>query len=179
MIYPLFFIAAAYGLVRAIERRHVGGRRWAVGALLAGLAVHTVVLICWVPDQIGYRNAGVRGEPGYVINDSDLDWGQDLLALRDFVERNQIEELYLLDRGSTNPCRHGFPTLRSLTPGEPVTGWLAVFERPYWLNRGPVRKHLRGAADCAGAQGLVGLAAGLPSRSAGRQRRSDVPHREY
>lgn len=86
-VYPLLAIASAYGLVRAFEKR----LRATVPVTIALVALvpvgQAVVLAASFPNQIAYFNAMAGSDPGFVLSDSDLDWGQDVLAMeRYFAE---------------------------------------------------------------------------------------------
>jgi hypothetical protein len=66
-----------------------------------------------------------------VLLDSDLDWGQDLFALRREAIARGIPALQIAFFGTLRQCQHGLPTLSGLTPGKPATGWIAISENYY------------------------------------------------
>ena len=93
------------------------------GAALASVAWSRVprvlvgVAVAWLgfefvrihPDYLAYFNqfAG-RADRGYhYAVDSNLDWGQDLPALNDYLEREHIEEIQLLYFGRVDPEIYG------------------------------------------------------------------------
>ena len=138
VVYPLLALPAAYGLVRwaeALDGRP--GRRLLAGAV--GLVVLQLGLLgASVPHQTTYFNVLAGRAPARVSPDSDFDWGQGVLALERYVAAHPIPELYVQLTGSARLCQHRLPPLRQL-PSHPVTGWIAVSEFPYLVNRGAVR----------------------------------------
>ena len=131
-----------------------------VGGAAALLLAWQVLLAAAVhPDHLGWFNPLAGREPGRVLVDSDLDWGQDVLQLERFCAEREIERLHLAVFGNARLCRHeGLPPLRWLQPFEPVSGWVAVSEmylRDHWRRsyedpcerRRAVRYERRGAYD--------------------------------
>jgi 4-amino-4-deoxy-L-arabinose transferase-like glycosyltransferase len=140
VVYPLIAMASAYGLVRAFENI---GRGWRGVALAVLLPVSQAVLVgASFPNQIAYFNIMAGSDPGFVLSDSDLDWGQDVLAMERYFTAHPVPELYVLPNGTALFCEHNLPPLKSLPVGQQVNGWIAVFERPYRLNRGRARKDI-------------------------------------
>ena len=66
-----------------------------------------------------------------VLLDSDLDWGQDLFALRREAKARGIEALSIAFFGTLRQCQHGLPKLTALQPGKTTTGWIAISENYY------------------------------------------------
>jgi 4-amino-4-deoxy-L-arabinose transferase-like glycosyltransferase len=130
-VYPVLAVSLGVGVDDLFERSEGGARRLlATGvALLFGsqLLVATVVR----PDYLGWFNALAGREPGRVLVDSDLDWGQDVLQLERFCAAEQVPLLNVALFGNARLCEHRLPELRWLPPGEPVTGWVAVSEMYY------------------------------------------------
>jgi hypothetical protein len=80
------------------------------------------------PDFLPYFNELAGRDPGRILIDSDLDWGQDFLRLGDFVRSHQIRQLHIAFYGTVLQCRHGMGDLIQLEPGTPTTGWIAISE---------------------------------------------------
>jgi hypothetical protein len=78
----------------------------AVAALVLWLVVGTLLV---APHYLAYFNEAVGGPSnGYqVLTDSSLDWGQDLIGLRDYMTRNGIESVNLSYFGSVPPEAYG------------------------------------------------------------------------
>lgn len=93
-IFPFLFLFIAK-IINLIDFKKWG---WAT--------VGFVILILWYlssaltsfPNYIAYFNefaGGSRG--GYkILTDSNLDWGQDVFRIKDYVEKNQIKDYYLV-----------------------------------------------------------------------------------
>ena len=130
-IYPLLAVAVGVG-GSALLRGRV---RTGVVALL--LLWQSAMVARDFPDYVASFNLLAGSEPGEVLVDSDLDWGQDVFQLREVCEQQDIEQLHIAYFGSVRLCDHGLPPLRWLQPGERVTGWVAVSEmyfRDHWHN---------------------------------------------
>jgi 4-amino-4-deoxy-L-arabinose transferase-like glycosyltransferase len=102
-LYPLLIVLAAEAASRAMVSR----RRVAVAAALGGwLAVGTA----WVhPHHLAYFNELIGG-PGNgwrYLADSNLEWGQDLPALKRWMERAGVRHVWLRYFGSDLPERYG------------------------------------------------------------------------
>jgi hypothetical protein len=112
--YPaLFLLAGAAGAWLLGPGRLL---RWATGVSL-GLVLATALWI-W-PDYLAYFNAASGGPSrGYRrLVDSSLDWGQDLPALRNWLEqhghaRGGQEPVYLSYFGTSSPDHHGIRAWR-------------------------------------------------------------------
>lgn len=77
------------------------------------------------PDQIAYFNTFFN-DPAkkyrYVV-DSNLDWGNELYALRDFMKERGISEINLDYFGNVNPADYGIQWKQATTESQ---GWLAI-----------------------------------------------------
>jgi hypothetical protein len=83
------------------------------------------------PDTLAYFNVFAGDEPGRILVDSDLDWGQDLHRLADTVRARRITHLALAYYGSTDHARDVMPALRPVPKHAPDTGWIAISETYY------------------------------------------------
>jgi len=74
--------------------------------LLAWFCLESVLVF---PHHLAYFNEVAGGPKGGVnwLADSNLDWGQDLKRLRDYVERNRVQSLRLLYFGTADPAYYG------------------------------------------------------------------------
>jgi hypothetical protein len=61
----------------------------------------------------------------YYLTDSNLDWGQGLISLRDYELKHPGESLRLAYFGSVNPALYGVRA-EPLAPSEPVTGKVVI-----------------------------------------------------
>ena len=103
---PLFVLAALV-MGRLFQARHIVAR--AVPALLVGLQFISVVTV--YPDYLSYFNETVGGPQNgwYYLSDSNIDWGQDLPVLAEFVEENEIDRIRLAYFGAGSPAFYGIP----------------------------------------------------------------------
>jgi Dolichyl-phosphate-mannose-protein mannosyltransferase len=108
---------------------HSGGRsRWAIAAL-ALLLVQGVETARTAPWYLSFFNAFAGGPGrGYrIVNDSNVDWGQGLIALREEMSRRGISKITLAYHGTADPAIYGIDYV-PYTGGalDPNTEWLAV-----------------------------------------------------
>jgi hypothetical protein len=93
------------------------GRAWQSGRALARAGA--AVLVVWyvagsvmiAPHYLTYFTelaGGARGGARYFV-DSNLDWGQELIGLRNYLARHGIERVYLSYFGTANPVAYGVP----------------------------------------------------------------------
>ena len=96
------------------------------GLLVAGIAVESARAL---PYPLSFFNALVGG-PGRgdrIVNDSNVDWGQGLKALRRELDRRGIARVHLAYHGTVDPALYGidYVLYANGTPG-PESDWLAV-----------------------------------------------------
>ena len=101
------------------------GRRWIAAVLLAW---HSVASAFAHPDAFPYFNEAAGGAPWRLLSDSNIDWGQDALRLRDVVRAKKIDRIGLGVIGLHDWDALGMPAHYRLQRGIPVRGWVAVSE---------------------------------------------------
>ena len=132
-VYPVLFVAVGCGAAAAMRRRP---GRVIVGVLAAGLAVEAAAAY---PHYISFFNApaAAAGRGGYdLLADSNLDWGQGLIALRTWQQSHGGEPLYLSYFGLADPRAFGLryvplPTRSRADPGTPAR--FPDPARPCWV----------------------------------------------
>jgi len=122
VIYPFVAIIAAYG---AAEMWQDMPKKAIVVALLASFFIGTTLAH---PDYLAWFNELAGRHPENVLNDSNLDWGQDVLRLAKVAREEKIGSLSILIFGSNDLDRLGLPPHQTLQPRVPVQGWIAVSE---------------------------------------------------
>ena len=122
-VLPLLAILAAAGLARIWERRGAAAR-WVIG-VLAALQILSVATA--YPHLLAFTSVWAGGRDGAhrVLVDSSLDWGQELLELRDFMAREGVARVRLSYFGSAMPEAYGIdyvplPSFFRLEGGTPA-----------------------------------------------------------
>lgn len=99
-----------------------------VPALLAGFVASTLRSY---PACIGYFTEWARAHPERYLNDSNLDWGQDLARLAAFMDERGIERIHLdafVPDEAPEIYLKGRHERRPVDRGLPEKGWFAVSE---------------------------------------------------
>lgn len=118
---PIYGPLAICAAVAAVEWQRL---RLASGALILWLVASTAL---GHPDYLSWFNGFAR-HPEQILNDSNLDWGQDVLRLSEAVHELRIRSL-TVSIFSTAPLEAiGLPPSQPLDPTQPVHGWLALSE---------------------------------------------------
>ena len=104
----------------------IGGA--AIGLLLA---IQIAVVERARPQLMAFFNAFAGAEPGRALIDSDLDWGQDMLLLKQELAARGVKEVHYGLFAIVNPCEPGWPKMIPLQPGRPVSGWVVLSEQFY------------------------------------------------
>ena len=101
---------------------------WLARAGVILVLVQAVEATTASPWHLSFFNR-VAGGPGSdrIVNDSNVDWGQGLIALRDELARRGIRRIHLAYHGTADPAFYGIDYVPYLggTPG-PESDWLAV-----------------------------------------------------
>ncbi|NQT90372.1 MAG: glycosyltransferase family 39 protein [Candidatus Omnitrophica bacterium] len=103
-IYPLCFIYASKLINLKVKRERI------FKAILGLLCIWYLIgtLSAW-PDYLPYFNEFAGGAEGgwRHLGDANVDYGQDLPALSDYMEENDIEEVSLLSPSTADPAYYG------------------------------------------------------------------------
>lgn len=131
VVYPLGAVGASAGLLRLVSyfpKFSEGWRRF----IPAGLVLWQFTIACFAfPNYLSYFNRFGGSEPGSILVDSDLDWGQGLYELSEFAKEQQIDTLNLAYFGLAQDCWYDLPTIKLLSADSTVHGWVAVSEAAY------------------------------------------------
>ncbi|HKB11151.1 MAG TPA: glycosyltransferase family 39 protein [Vicinamibacterales bacterium] len=144
MLFPLLFFALAISTKLDIGDRYVlpaypfllllcaaawhaaGVRPLARGLVVALVAFQAVDVLRYAPDQLSYMTIFVPQDRGYtLLTDSNLDWGQGLLALRDYERGHPAVPISLAYFGGVDPRSYGIAA-RSLGEQDRVHGTVVV-----------------------------------------------------
>ena len=109
----------------------------AAAAILAlpRLRIVSAVLVLWLlangviahPDYLPWFNE-FAPHPEKVLNDSNLDWGQDVLRLVRYTRDQRLTQISLLLITSADVDRLGFPPHATIKYGDKVHGWFVTSE---------------------------------------------------
>ena len=120
LVYPfaLLFVASVW---------HYARKKRAILMLLTALALVNVVdTLRYAPGYLSYFTPFVNPATSWkLLSDSNLDWGQGLLALRDYQAKHPNETLHVAYFGTMDPKLYGI-RYTPLEPGERVTGTVVV-----------------------------------------------------
>jgi dolichyl-phosphate-mannose-protein mannosyltransferase len=110
----------------AASQSRRGIARVVAGALVALLAIESLAA---APRWLAFFNwpSGGPGGGYRLLNDSNVDWGQGLIALREAMRERGITRILLAYHGTTDPALYGIDYVPYLggAPG-PESDWLAV-----------------------------------------------------
>lgn len=146
-IYVPLSLAAAVAVMALFRHQKLRHRhRLARGVVIVLLSWHLIASFVAHPDYLAYFNELALPDPSRYLVDSNLDWGQDILRLRDEVRRLKIEHLGVALFGPADLDRLGFPPYFSVEAHTPAHGWIAVSDHLYrwslssggwrWIDRG-------------------------------------------
>ncbi|MEK6371944.1 MAG: hypothetical protein AABO58_04545 [Acidobacteriota bacterium] len=130
MYVPLSMLAALAIISVAAPASGAGGRSdrrytYAVAALCVWLLVNSFLAH---PDYLPWANALAGRHPERVALDSNFDWGQDVVRLRDEVRRRGITTLRAALWGTTDLRRIGLPPVEPIDAQRGAPGWYAISE---------------------------------------------------
>ncbi len=136
-------LAVIAGVGAAMLLRDSAGRRaaWRVPALFGLFAWQAVSGAMAHPDYLSYTNEITRGHPENFVAESDLDWGQDMHRVGDFLKKMGATEVTFTPYNVTYvQAGHAFPKVTfsdwyHASPGWNVVslgGW-KVYNHPGWI----------------------------------------------
>lgn len=101
-IYPILFIISSIVSVNLLNKK------WDKIFLFFLISFNVYSFFRFFPYNISYINEFVKKNNAYFyFVDSNLDWGQGLVALKEYIEREKINEIYLSYFGTANPKSYG------------------------------------------------------------------------
>jgi len=100
-VYPFFLVYAA----AAAEFLFIRKWRWLLGLLIC---LQIADCLRYAPDYLSFFNVFVNPARSYeLLSDSNLDWGQGLVALRDYQAKHPDEVIHLAYYGLEDPAWYG------------------------------------------------------------------------
>jgi hypothetical protein len=94
--------------------------------LISFVIINAADALRYAPGYLSYFNVFVRPANAYrLLSDSNLDWGQGLLAVRDYQHNHPTEQIWLAYFGSIDPAIYGIKA-QLLKENERVSGTVIV-----------------------------------------------------
>ncbi len=119
-LYPFALLIA--GGIWEHARKH----RLGMAAVILALCLNAADALRYAPDYLAYFNIFVNSSSSWrLLTDSNLDWGQGLLALRSYERQHPNEYLYLAYFGSVDPALYGIRAV-PLKPDERASGKIVI-----------------------------------------------------
>ena len=119
-VYPFLLLVCAG--IRELRPRRAAAVAWVVLAL----GLHIADAMRYAPDYLSYFNVFVNPAKSYqLLSDSNLDWGEGLIALRDYQARHPEQPMHMVYFGSIYPSQYGIQA-EPLRENERVTGTVVV-----------------------------------------------------
>jgi hypothetical protein len=106
--------------------------RWVNAVLIGWLVIGSALAH---PDYLPWFNAFAGNEPHRILNDSNLDWGQDVLRLARLTRREKIPSITTSLPWGLPLDYIGLPPRSELQALQPVHGWVAICEINIILSR--------------------------------------------
>ncbi|MDA1016762.1 MAG: glycosyltransferase family 39 protein [Planctomycetota bacterium] len=121
--FPFLYLVAAGSIAGLATTR----RFWLASTLIALVCVGVLAPLRFHPHHLGYFNEWIGGTEGgrTKLLDSNIDWGQDLDALADYVAQHPMPHLRLAYFGTVPPSRAGL-SYELPPPRMPEPGWYAA-----------------------------------------------------
>src|SRR4029077_16712586 len=93
---------------------------------LIALAIHAGDVLRYAPDYLSYFNLFVSPASSYkLLSDSNVDWGEGLVALRHYEQAHPSVPIHLAYFGSVAPAIYGIRAI-PLMPTERVSGTVVI-----------------------------------------------------
>jgi hypothetical protein len=102
-LYPFIYTLAGIAAARA-QTLHPRTFVPVISVLGLGLVIESLAAF---PNYISFFNAPSKPHRLELLSDSNLDWGQDLPALAQWLEKNPTPRLYLAYFGTVDPAAYG------------------------------------------------------------------------
>lgn len=120
-LYPFVLLFVAGGAWQLARRS-----RALLLLVLLAVALNAADALRYAPDYLSYFTPFVSPNQSYrLLSDSNLDWGQGLLALRRYQQEHPREKIYLAYFGSVDPAAYGL-RVEKLAEDQRVSGATVV-----------------------------------------------------
>ena len=121
---PFVLLLIGYFLYNILNNKAKAWQKWGVGLLVVYMVAST---LSNYPNFIAYFNELTPRDARYTrLIDSSLDWGQDLLRLKSYIDENKIETIKVDYFGGSVPSYYIPQSANWHSEFGPTTGWLAI-----------------------------------------------------
>jgi 4-amino-4-deoxy-L-arabinose transferase-like glycosyltransferase len=131
-IYVPLSVAAAGCVIAMVG----SGKPWLRIAATSLLLWHAGTSIVAGADTFPYFNAFAGSTPWRILNDSNIDWGQDVLRLRDVARQERIPAIQTSIASISSIDHLGLPARTDVQALQPLHGWVAISEFNLAMGRG-------------------------------------------
>lgn len=131
-MYVPLSVAAAGCVIAMVE----SGKPWLRIAATSLLLWHAGASIAAGADTFPYFNAFAGSTPWRILSDSNIDWGQDILRLRDVARRERISAIQTSVASISSIDHLGLPERTDVQALQPLHGWVAISEFNLAVGRG-------------------------------------------
>jgi hypothetical protein len=128
-LFPLLAVSSGTAAAMLWDARSSRWRRPSRVLVVGLLAWQVVGAVRAHPDHLAAFNLLGGRHPERLVDDSNVDWGQDLLRLADTVRSRRLPEVHVAYYGTADPTQHLGASYHRLDPTERARGWVAVSER--------------------------------------------------
>jgi 4-amino-4-deoxy-L-arabinose transferase-like glycosyltransferase len=120
-MYPFVLLFVAGGWAQLARRSHL-----ILALVVLAVALNAADGLRYAPDYLSYFTPFISPHRSYeLLSDSNLDWGQGLLALRRYQDMHPQEKIYLTYFGSVDPAAYGL-RVEQLAENQRVAGATVV-----------------------------------------------------
>lgn len=134
-VLPLYAPLSVGGAAVALSMLQ-GARPVARAIVIAFLSWHAGASLVAHPDAFPYFNEAAGSRPWEQLSDSNIDWGQDVLRLREIAREQRIPSITTSILSTASLDHVGLPPRKDLVALQPVHGWVAISELHLALGRG-------------------------------------------
>jgi hypothetical protein len=131
-VYPFVLLLASsiwqFMTDETADRVRTSPRSIWVFVIIALLIVNATDVLRYAPDYLSYMNIAIPNRSSYrYLSDSNVDWGQGLLALRKYEADHPNESMHLAYFGNVDPKVYGIRAA-ALKENEKVSGTVVISE---------------------------------------------------
>lgn len=125
-VYPFLLLFAGGTWAYIAPPRQPRRARLLAVLLIGVVAANALDALRYAPDYLAYFNPMVKNVDAWKIaTDSNLDWGQGLIALRNYQQQHETETIHLAYSGSMRPEFYGV-RVRPLEENDHATGTVVI-----------------------------------------------------